>query len=102
MKKLLIILSLISIVCTGCGTIANHTVRETSEYGGTKFDYLQIYVNHNVIAISPAYYMFWTFFWTIDMPITAVGDTLMLPIDYFFWAGRPALISGEPMEPQVQ
>ena len=96
---------LICVLNTGCGTIVNHTTRTTREFGGIKYD---IYVIDDCVNINHWKYCdteerikrgFWFCFYLIDLPISIMGDTLVFPVDYFYWVGKPSLFSSEPTEP---
>jgi len=97
------LLCLSFLLCAGCGTVTNHTMLRTSEYGGVKYDYG--YFDHVTGAIYDknayfsVYYPTWLLLLCVDLPISAVSDTLMFPADYFYWSGKPPLFEREPISP---
>ncbi|HZQ45533.1 MAG TPA: YceK/YidQ family lipoprotein, partial [Verrucomicrobiae bacterium] len=71
--SVLIILSL----CSGCGTMNTHsTVAESHNpqgpYDGVRYDWHQLSTDHHVDSFC---------FYTLDLPFSAIGDTIFLPID---------------------
>ncbi len=71
--SLLILLSF----CSGCGTVNTHSsVPEAHNpqgpYDGVRYDWHKLSVDHHVDAVC---------FFALDLPISALADTVFLPID---------------------
>lgn len=70
-------LTLIILLLSGCATITSHTLGENpknSFYAGTQLDYHML---HDCV---------WCW---LDLPVSVVGDTLMLPFDTWHYYHTP-------------
>ena len=70
-------LTLIMLLLSGCATITSHTLGENpknSFYAGTQLDYHML---HDCV---------WCW---LDLPVSAVADTLMLPFDTWHYYHTP-------------
>ena len=87
---------------SGCSTTLHHTYgRKVKYYGGTKFDIAYSYIStRKTIYIKPFAGAGIFCICIIDLPISFVGDTLMFPIDYFYWEGKEPLFLAPRMDPQ--
>jgi uncharacterized protein YceK len=67
------LLTLVAGIGTGCGTWMNHRVGDCHVYGGVKRDWrdLKAQATPEAVAIVTA----------LDLPLSAIGDTLCLPYD---------------------
>lgn len=99
-----LILLPLCLLAGGCGTIANHTDSSwrTQEYGGVKYDCVQIIVNHDSRAISPVSSTCYSIMWIIDLPFSLVCDTLVFPLDFFFLAEDPHSSASDTRSTQPQ
>jgi uncharacterized protein YceK len=64
-------------VCSGCGTVNTHTsVPEAHNpqgpYDGVRFDWQRLSQDHHADAVC---------FYALDLPISALADTMFLPLD---------------------
>lgn len=101
---MLLIIIFLVLLNAGCGTTLNHTIRTTSEYGGVRYDCANIKIFCEQMNRKQNYCSKKTFLvllLSLDLPISAIGDTLMFPIDYFYWSGKPPVFPRKhPMDPQ--
>jgi uncharacterized protein YceK len=78
-KSNIVLLLLISLTTVGCGTICNHILPadHSRPYGGVNYD-----IETAVYEKGSAYLFF------LDVPLSAAGDTLLLPCDLWITSKR--------------
>lgn len=82
------------LLLTGCGSITGRTSLAQGEtwYPGLKTDIAVVRGDseHDYNFVQGT-------LWTLDMPLSLIGDTLMLPVDYFHgpWVYQPATPSSK-------
>jgi len=95
MRKLIITLPLVALLCHGCGTMASH---DGSPMGINRGVYRGVRYDCDAIAHADGCAAGSAPFYAIDMPLSLAADTICLPFDVLTLVMKPETENPEPSE----